>query len=125
MFRSPLMFGGEMRENDNFTLELMTNTRVLDMHRYGRKAKQIYREDDLVIWKSQTKDGRAFVAIFNISEKKQKLKLRFKDLGIKNKKELPAADIWTGEGFELEDKRVFELEPHTVKCFELGVGDSM
>ncbi len=125
IFRSPLMFGGEMRDNDEFTLELITNTRLLEMHRYGRKPRQIYRKDDLVIWKSQTKDGRAFVAIFNISEKKQKIKLKFKDLGIKNKKELPAADIWTGEGFELEDKRVFELMPHTVKCFELGVGDSM
>lgn len=122
MFRSPLMFGGEMRDNDEFTLNLMTNTRVLDMHRYGRKAKQISREDDLVIWKSQTKDGqKAYVAFFNISESKKKFKIRFKDLGIKAKGELPAANMWTGEGLNLKDKTQVEMAPHSVLCYELGI----
>ncbi|MBQ3794733.1 MAG: alpha-galactosidase [Butyrivibrio sp.] len=124
IFRSPLMIGAEMRDNDEFTLSLLTNTRLLDMHRHGRKAKQVSREDDLVIWKSQTKDGKLFVAFFNIGEEKKKTKLKFKDLGIKGKSEYPAADVWSGEGFELKDKMKLELGPHTVRCFEIGLSDS-
>ncbi|MDC7292427.1 glycoside hydrolase family 27 protein [Butyrivibrio sp. DSM 10294] len=124
MFRSPLMFGGEMRENDDFTLELMTNTRLLDMHRYGRKARQISREDDLVVWKSLSKDGKkAYVAFFNISEEKKKFKIRFKDLEIKAKNELPAANMWTGEGLTLKNKTQVELKPHSVLCYELGISE--
>ena len=120
IFRSPLMFGGDLRDNDEFTLDLLTNTRLLDMHRYGRKAKQVLRKDDLVVWKSQTKDGKVYVAVFNISEEKKKFKLKFKDLGLAGKDKYPAADIWSGEGFELKDKTALELKPHTVKCFEIG-----
>jgi hypothetical protein len=122
IFRSPLMIGAEMRDNDEFTKELLTNTRLLDMHRYGRKAKQLSRKDDLVIWRSQTKDGsKAYLAFFNISEKKRKVKIKFKDLELQGTEELPAADIWTGEGFELKEKTEFELMPHTVKCIEIGL----
>ena len=124
MFRSPLMIGAEMRDNDEFTLEMLTNTRLLDMHRNGRKAKQLSRKNDLVIWKSQTKDGRIFVAFFNIGEKKKEVRIKFKDLDIKGKDSYPAADVWTGEGFELKDKKRIELEPHTVKCYEIGLEDT-
>ncbi len=123
IFRSPLMIGAEMRDNDEFTKSLLTNNRLLDMHRYGRKAKQVYRKDDLVLWKSQTKNGRIYAALFNISDEKQKVKLRFKDLGIKGKKELPAVDVWSG-GFQvLKDKTEYKMEPHSVKCFELNISD--
>ena len=123
IFRSPLMIGAEMRDNDEFTRSLLTNNRLLDMHRYGRKAKQVYRKDDLVLWKSQTKNGRIYAALFNISDEKQKVKLRFKDLGIKGKKELPAVDVWSG-GFQvLKDKTEYKMEPHSVKCFELNISD--
>ncbi len=123
IFRSPLMIGAEMRDNDEFTKSLLTNNRLLDMHRYGRKAKQVYRKDDLVLWKSQTKNGRIYAALFNISDEKQKVKLRFKDLGIKGKKELPAVDVWSG-GFQvLKDKTEYKMEPHSVKCFEFNISD--
>ena len=121
IFRSPLMIGAELRDNDQFTLDLLTNSRLLNMHRHGRKAKEIYRKDDLVIWKSQTKDGKLYAAFFNISEEKKKTKFKYKDFGIKVRSEVPAADVWSGEGFYLNDKMAIELEPHTVKCYEIGL----
>ncbi len=120
IFRSPLMFGGDLRENDQFTLDLLTNTRLLDMHKHGRKARQVYRKDDLVVWRSQTKDGKVYVAMFNIGEKSQKYKLRFKDIELPGKGKYPAADVWTGAGFELENKSQIELKPHSVVCYEIG-----
>ncbi len=123
IFRSPLMIGAEMRDNDTFTLSLLTNRRLLEMHRNGRKARQVLRKDDMVIWKSQTKDGKTYVALFNIGEKENSVKLKFKDLGLettdKHSDELVAIDIWDGVQTTIKDKMKVELKPHTVRCFEV------
>ena len=44
IFRSPLMFGGELRDNDPFTLGLLTNKKLLKMHRDGRKGSSDLKE---------------------------------------------------------------------------------
>ncbi|WP_026653507.1 alpha-galactosidase [Butyrivibrio proteoclasticus] len=119
IFRSPLMFGGEMRDNDEFTNSLLTNKRLLKMHHDGRKAKEISRKDDVVIWRSQTKDGGIYVALFNIGEDKNKAKLKFKDLDLDKDKEFTATEIWTGETVLLHDKDEVSLKPHTVVCYEI------
>lgn len=118
IFRSPLMIGAEMRDNDEFTLSLLTNKRVLNMHKKGRKAKQIYREDDLVIWKCRTKDGKVYAAYFNISDGVRKTKLHLKKLGISRLEEVSATDVWSGESVSLDNKTKIELGPHSVICYE-------
>ena len=68
IFRSPLMMGGEMRDNDGFTLSLLTNREILDMHRYGTGAHQVYRTEEAAAWRSvDTRDGSVYVALFNLS----------------------------------------------------------
>ncbi len=123
IFRSPLMIGAEMRDNDEFTLSLLTNKRLLDMHRNGRKPRQVARKKDMIIWKSRTKDGRTYVAVFNIGEKKGQAKLKFRELGLsapENKvEEVTAIDIWEGKQLLLKDKMKLELNPHSVVCFEI------
>ncbi|SFC64481.1 glycoside hydrolase family 27 protein [Butyrivibrio sp. YAB3001] len=119
IFRSPLMFGGEMRDNDAFTLSLLTNEKLLNMHKHGRKPLQVSRKDDIVIWKSETKDGKLYAAIFNIGEKENKAKIKFKDLGIEAKDEVSAVEIWNGLELILKDKTSLSMKPHTVMCFEI------
>ena len=118
IFRSPLMFGGDLRECDEFTMSLLTNKRLLEMHKKGRKPKEIYRKKDLVIWRSRAKDGRTYLAIFNIGEKTQSHKIRFKDLGLIGT-EAKAVDIWSGMSGIVKDKESVEMEPHTVECYEI------
>ena len=119
IFRSPLMFGGELRDNDEFTKSLLTNAKVINMNRNGRKARQVMRKDDLVIWKSQTKDGKLYVAMFNIGEKKKKAKIKFKELGLDKKQTYSAVEVWTNVHHELANSNEFELKPHTVICYEI------
>ena len=40
IFRSPLIFGGELRDNDDWTLSLLTNREVLRMHRESHSAEK-------------------------------------------------------------------------------------
>ncbi len=121
IFRSPLMIGAEMRDNDEFTLSLLTNKKLLNMHKHGRKAREVSRKDDMVIWKSQTKDGKVYVAVFNIGEKDAATKIKFKYIGLDTDKEYTAVDIWEKTRYTLKDKKEVELKPHSVRCFEIEV----
>ncbi|WP_022766723.1 glycoside hydrolase family 27 protein [Butyrivibrio sp. XPD2006] len=125
IFRSPLMIGAEMRDNDDFTLSLLTNKRLLNAHKNGRKPRQVYRKGDLVIWKSVAKDGKVYAAFFNIGEKTKKTTLKFKDFDIKYKKAVPAVEVWENRELKVKDKMPVELLPHTVKCFELSTRETL
>jgi len=72
IFRSPLMMGGEMRENDEFTLSLLTNSDVIDMLKNSSGARQAYRDETdgkgTIVWESEGANCRYF-ALFNTDDK--------------------------------------------------------
>ena len=69
IFRSPLMFGGDLPSNDAFTLALLTNKRVLAMHRNSANNRQLFRHDDLVAWTADDPaTGDKFLALFNAQD---------------------------------------------------------
>ncbi len=66
MFKSPLMFGGNMPDNDEFTNSLLTNREVLDVHANSVNNKEWFNENDLIGWTADDpKTGDKFVAVFN------------------------------------------------------------
>ncbi|GAB3295915.1 hypothetical protein GCM10027348_17900 [Hymenobacter tenuis] len=69
IFRSPLMFGGDLPSNDAFTLSLLTNKEVLAMHRSSTNNRQLFRKDNLVAWTADDpKTGDKFLALFNAQD---------------------------------------------------------
>ena len=69
MFRSPLMFGGDLPTNDEFTLSLLTNDEVLAVNQNSAKNKQLKAENGLIVWTADvpgTEDK--YVAFFNIND---------------------------------------------------------
>lgn len=66
--RSPLMMGGEMRLNDEWTLGLLTNADLIYMLNHSRDNAQLFHRDPLVIWGCQDDQGRAYRAFFNLGE---------------------------------------------------------
>lgn len=72
IFRSPLMFGGDLPGNDDFTLSLLTNKNVLDINKYSKNNRQLFRKDDLIAWTADdTKSNDKFLAVFNAQDSKQ------------------------------------------------------
>lgn len=94
IFRSPLIFGGDLPSNDAFTLSLLTNREVLKMHREGSKVRQLFQKDgQLAITSKNTKNGDIYLALFNVSDASQQVSASLSDLGIKGKATL--TDIWS------------------------------
>ncbi len=63
---SPLFMGGEMTENDDFTLSLLTNEDVLRMNSYGQEAHQVSDSGDgQIVWTSlDPATGERWLAMF-------------------------------------------------------------
>ena len=65
---SPLFFGGEMTDNDDFTLSLLTNSEYHQMHKYGKNAHQVLNDDlsGHTVWTSTDPSTcNKYLALFN------------------------------------------------------------
>lgn len=120
IFRSPLIFGGELRDNDEWTLSLLTNREVLRMHRESRGAKEAVREDDLIVWTAEHPEGFNYATVFNVGESQLPLDLPLERIG------LPGAaagtELWSGIPAELAaaGKLRTTVRPHGVRLYRLG-----
>jgi alpha-galactosidase len=98
IFRSPLFFGGDLPSNDAFTLSLLTNKAVLNMHRNGSGVHQLFQQEGKVaITSKDIKKGITYLALFNISDKEEPLNIsvNLKALNL-GKKKVHITDMWTG-----------------------------
>jgi alpha-galactosidase len=69
IFRSPLMFGGDLPSSDEFTLSLITNKDVLNVNQHSSNGKQLFRENDLIAWTADDpRTGDKYLALFNASD---------------------------------------------------------
>lgn len=118
IFRSPLMFGGNLPDNDEFTLSLITNKDVLRLNQHSINNRQLFRNDDLIVW-SADDPGTAdkYIALFNISDTPgpQEITVKFEQLGLNGTHVIK--DLWTGKKIgKFTDSFTGAVNPH---CAEL------
>ncbi|THF83483.1 glycoside hydrolase family 27 protein [Cohnella fermenti] len=122
LFRSPLMFGGELRDNDEWTLSLLTNREVLAMLRDTDGARLVLREGDRVVWATANPaSGERYVALFNTGE--AELEVSVGGAALKLDGSVQAVELWSGEAWgELgpDGSLGAQIPPHGAKLFKLG-----
>ncbi|SER60812.1 glycoside hydrolase family 27 protein [Pedobacter rhizosphaerae] len=120
IFRSPLMFGGDLPSNDAFTLSLLNNKEILKMHKDGVEVRQLFMENGKVaITSRNSKTGERYLALFNIGDKDAAtISVDLKALGIGN--EYKAKELWTGETIKGSGATFSkQLEAHASKVFSI------
>ena len=119
IFRSPLIMGGEMRDNDEFTLSLLTNGEILRMDQKGTDAHQVYRTEKACAWKSlDSEDGSVYVALFNLSEEEKEITACFEELELSGTYQI--RDLWAGKDQgTVEGKVAATIAPHGAAVFKL------
>jgi len=98
VFRSPLMFGGDLPGNDDFTLSLITNKDVLEVNQHSNNGRQLFREDDLIVWTADDPEtGDKYLALFNASDSSDpaEISVKFNQLGLSGTHEIK--NLWTGK----------------------------
>jgi hypothetical protein len=66
--RSPLIMGGNLPRNDEFTLSLMTNDEALAVNQNSTNNRQLFNTNNLVAWVADVPgSGDKYLALFNAS----------------------------------------------------------
>lgn len=66
IFGSPLMFGGDLRFNDEFTWALLKDHNLNIMHREVQTRKEVYNDGKVIVWRGDSEKD-TYIAIFNVS----------------------------------------------------------
>lgn len=93
MFRSPLMLGGELRDNTPWDLSLLTNDDVLSLDRDSAENRQLLRTRGEALWACKDALGRDTLALFNLSDEKRTVSAELTRYGFA--KTYQTLDLWT------------------------------
>lgn len=111
IFRSPLMFGGELRNNDDWTLSLITNEEVLNVNQHSHGAHPVADYQNIKIWLSQSEKGEPIIAVFNTDSTNKKIGIKFSDLGIGGR--YTVRDLWQKNDISVNaDSICTNINPH-------------
>lgn len=112
------MFGGELRDNDAWTLSLLTHEEVLDAHQNGLDARQVYRKDEHIVWTSHNEEGHVYASLFNAGDEASRVGVSVQDLGIEG--QTSGRDIWNRVDLgTLEQELSADAPPHGAALFIL------
>lgn len=93
--RAPLMFGGHLPWNDDFTLSLITNDEVLSVDQSSTGNHQLFRTNDLIAWAAEVPNSPdRYVALFNAQDSvSNKVTVDLTALGFS--KPVHVRDLWS------------------------------
>ncbi|WP_083925282.1 glycoside hydrolase family 27 protein [Flexithrix dorotheae] len=117
--KSPLMMGGDMPDNNEFTENLLTNPEVIALNQKGKSARQYSRIDDKVIWISEMPDGKTInIGFFNLNDQEEEISLNLKEAGFSGK--FMGKDLWEQKSLgTISAKLKCKLAPHDAKLISI------
>lgn len=111
VFRSPLMLGGELRDNRPEDLQLITNDAVLALNRNSSENRQLLRTKEKALWCCKDEDGQAVFALFNLCGEAKTVSVDLTRYGFGGTSE--TWNLWTDAHSMIHHGRLEEtLEPH-------------
>jgi len=111
--RSPLMFGGHLPDNDDFTLSLITNDEVLAVDQRASASRQLFSKGNQVAWTAEIPGSAAkYVAVFNIGDAgDEQVRIDWADLGLPAK--CVVRDLWAHkDAGAVQEGQAFSVKPH-------------
>ncbi|MBQ8028068.1 MAG: glycoside hydrolase family 27 protein [Clostridia bacterium] len=113
IFRSPLILGGELRENRPCDEEIIKNKELIDLNRFSTNNRQIIRNEKFVVWACVDKTGKDVVAIFNLCDEERSFDIALDFCGIE--KGSSAFELWKKKEEKiLENTLSVKVAPHGV-----------
>jgi len=94
LLASPLIFGGDMTQLDDFTLGLLTNDEVIEINQdpLGKQAVPVSRDGTSEVWVKDLEDGSKAVGLFNRGDRATTVTARWDELGLKGRWKI--RDVW-------------------------------
>lgn len=120
IFRSPLMIGGNMPDNDEFTTSLITNEDVLRVNQHSTNNKEISFKDGISIWTADDKENAVkYIAVMNVNDELKTIVLQAETIDVKGN--VLATDIWSKENLPSSDGMWKLIVPaHGARLFSIS-----
>jgi alpha-galactosidase len=123
IFRSPLMFGGDIPSSDAFTMSLLTNREVLAVNQHSDNGREVYRADDTISWIADLPGSTAkYLTVSNIGDTEKEVHLPWKSLGL-NAKTYSVRDLWMHKELGTADAFSMSLKPHASVLLKVKAHD--
>lgn len=122
IFRSPLMMGGEMRDNDEFTLSLLQNRELIDMLKNSSGARQFSRNEvdckGEIIWTSNGENCK-YVALFNTDDDIREISFDITNISISGC-DYSVWDMWSHKEYTVTDGEFSaDVNSHGARLFKI------
>jgi alpha-galactosidase len=112
IFRSPLMFGGDIPSSDTFTMNLLTNREVLAVNQLSENGREVYRAGDTISWVADIPGSTAkYMTVSNIGDTAKEIRLPWKTFGL-DAKIVGVRDLWMHKELGTGDTFSMSLKPH-------------
>jgi alpha-galactosidase len=94
LMAAPLIFSGDMTRLDEFTLNVLCNSEVIDIDQdsLGKQGVLVRKSENEFILKKPLDDGSLAVGLFNLTAEPRSISMDWKDLGLTEKQ--TARDVW-------------------------------
>ncbi len=95
LMAAPLIFSGDMEKLDDFTLNILCNSEVIDVDQdaLGQQARIVrYQEENNLVLAKPLEDGSLAVGLFNLGEKARTLSVTWQELGLQGSQR--PRDLW-------------------------------
>lgn len=118
--RSPLMFGGNLPDNDAFTLSLLTNDEVLAANQKATSSRQLFARDNQVAWMAEIAGlPTKYLAVFNIGDGgEEEIRVNCSDLGLPPN--CVVRDLWAKKDLgAVQEGRTFRVAPHAAGFYKV------
>jgi len=120
--RSPLMFGGDVPQLDDFTRGILTNPEVLAVNGDSRHNRPLWlwpRDDRYVAWSAEAGTGGGhYLAIFNLGDEPAEVTVSLAEHGLGQRAKL--RDLWTRTDAGIVDTQIApRLDPHACRLYRV------
>jgi len=120
IFRSPLIFGGDLPSNDPATMGLITNDEVLAVDQHSSGNRQVIEDGNLRAWIADVPNSKdRYIAVFNLGDEVANVDLRWSKVGI-NAFILQVRDLWTKTSLGEKDRLLVTLRPHAAALYRIS-----
>ncbi len=123
LFRSPLMFGGDLPTLDPFTRSLLTNADVLALDQLSPGNHLVFSKGDLRVWtatsSSTSGPPKHYLAVINLGDAPLEQRLPWSRAGLKQPPN-SLRELWTGDTTPPSEALSIKLKPHASVLYSLS-----
>ena len=117
--QSPLMFGGDLPSNDQFTLSLLNNDELLAVDQHGTQGFPMAEAGGSIVWTAGAGSGARYFAVFNVDDRGP-IDIQVDWQALKMPAHCALRDVWEHKDMgAVQNGHSFHLEPHASGIYKL------